>query len=104
MLCVIDEAHRILGTRLPGLSGLVRLSRSKGGCIVLISQSPDDFSGEDDEFLNEMGLVVALRTNADARSIKRILGRAAQLAALETGEAWVKLGGEPGARRVQVWR
>lgn len=104
VLCVIDEAHRILGTKLPGLSGLIRLSRSKGGCLVLISQSPDDFSGEDDEFLNEMGLVMALRTNADARSVKRILGRSAQLAALETGEAWVKLGGEPAARRVLVWR
>ena len=104
VVCVIDEARRILGTRLPGLSGLVWLSRSKGGCVVLISQSPDDFSGEDDEFLNEMGLVVALRTNAEARSVRRILGGAAQLAALETGEAWVKPGGEPHPRRVAVWR
>lgn len=103
-LCVVDEAHRILGARLPGLSSLVRLSRSKGGCIMLISQSPDDFSGEDDDFLNEMGLVMALRTNADAKAVRRILGRPAQLAVLETGEAWVKLAGEIEARRVRIWR
>jgi hypothetical protein len=104
VLCVIDEAHRILGNRLPGLSGLIRLSRSKGGAVMLISQGPDDFSGEDDEFLNEMGLVVAFRTNADARSVRRILGPGANLATLEKGQAWVKLGAEPAPRRVIAWR
>lgn len=103
-LCVIDEAHRILGNSLPGLSGLIRLSRSKGGSVMLISQGPDDFSGEDDEFLNEMGLVVAFRTNADARSVRRILGPGANLATLEKGQAWVKVGAEPAPRRVIAWR
>jgi DNA sulfur modification protein DndE len=105
VLCVIDEAHRILGSRLPGLSGLIRQSRSKGGAVMLISQGPDDFSGEDDEFLNEMGLVVAFRTNADARAVRRILGPGANLAMLEKGQAWVKVGGaEPAPRRVICWR
>lgn len=104
VLCVIDEAHRILGNSLPGLSGLIRLSRSKGGSVMLISQGPDDFSGEDDEFLNEMGLVVAFRTNADARSVRRILGPGANLATLEKGQAWVKVGAEPAPRRVIAWR
>jgi hypothetical protein len=104
VLCVIDEAHRILGSRLPGLSGLIRLSRSKGGSVMLISQGPDDFSGEDDEFLNEMGLVVAFRTNADARAVRRILGPGANLATLEKGQAWVKVGAEPAPRRVIAWR
>ncbi|GIX11305.1 DndE family protein [Elioraea sp.] len=103
-LCVIDEAHRILGNSLPGLSGLIRLSRSKGGSVMLISQGPDDFSGEDDEFLNEMGLVVAFRTNADARAVRRILGPGANLAMLEKGQAWVKVGAEPAPRRVIAWR
>lgn len=104
VLCVIDEAHRILGARLPGLSGLVRLGRSKGGVVMLISQGPDDFDGVDDDFLNEMGLVVAFRTNAEAKAVKRILGTGARLAALGTGEAWVKIGGESEARRVLAWR
>jgi DNA helicase HerA-like ATPase len=104
VLCVIDEAHRILGSRLPGLSGLVRLSRSKGGAVMLISQSPDDFSGEDDDFLNEMGLVAAFRTNAAPGSVRRILGPAANLATLDKGQAWVKVGTEPASRRIIAWR
>jgi hypothetical protein len=71
---------------------------------MLISQGPDDFSGEDDEFLNEMGLVVAFRTNADARAVRRILGPGANLATLERGQAWVKVGAEPAPRRVIAWR
>lgn len=104
VVCVIDEAHRILGNRLPGLSGLIRLSRSKGGAVMLISQGPDDFSGEEDDVLNEMGLVVAFRTNADARAVRRILGPGANLAMLENGQAWVKVGGDAAARRVIAWR
>ena len=44
ILCVVDEAHYVLKTKLLSLSTLVRLSRSKGSSIMLISQSPDDFS------------------------------------------------------------
>ncbi len=102
VVALIDEAHRILGARLPGLSGLVRLSRSKGGMVWLISQSPDDFEGEDDDFLAEMGLVMAFSTNARPGSTRRIFGGAARLAGLGPGEAWVKLRGEP-ARRARVW-
>ncbi len=104
VLFVIDEARRILGNSLPGLSGLIRLSRSKGGCVILISQGPDDFSGEEDEFLNEMGLVVAFRTNADAKAVRRIVGPGATLVTLEKGQAWVKVGAEPVPRRVIAWR
>lgn len=104
IVCVIDEAHRILGVKLPGLSGLIRLSRSKGGVVMLISQSPDDFEGVEDDFLNEMGLIVAFRTNADARQVRRILGPSANLATLERGHAWAKTSGETGARRVLAWR
>lgn len=104
VLCVIDEAHRILGVKLPGLSGLIRLSRSKGGSVLLISQSPDDFSGVEDDFLNEMGLVVAFRTNADPKEARRILGPGANLSTLERGQAWAKISGEPAARRIVAWR
>lgn len=104
VLCVIDEANRILGVRLPGLSGLIRLSRSKGGSVLLISQSPDDFSGVEDDFLNEMGLVVAFRTNSDPKEVRRILGSGANLATLERGQAWAKIGGEPTARKIVAWR
>jgi hypothetical protein len=64
---MIDEAHQILGTKLPSLSRLIRMSRSKGGAVMLVSQSPDDFSGEDDEFLDNMGLGRSLRNQCQAR-------------------------------------
>lgn len=102
VVALLDEAHRILGTRLPGLSNLIRLSRSKGGMVWLISQSPEDFEGEDEDFLNEMGLVMAFATNAKPGATRRIFGEHAKLANLELGEAWVKLRGQP-ARRVRIW-
>lgn len=101
---MIDEAHRILGSKLPGLSGLIRLSRSKGGSVILISQGPDDFSGVDDEFLDQMGLVGAFRSNADAGAVRRIFGSGANLSKLEKGQAWIKKGGEVSARRVLAWK
>lgn len=102
IVALVDEAHRILGTRLLGLSNLIRLSRSKGGMVWLISQAPEDFEGEDEEFLNEMGLVIAFATNAKPGATRRIFGEHAKLANLEPGEAWVKLRGQT-ARRVRIW-
>ena len=102
VLCVIDEAHRILGVRLKGLDGLIRLGRSKGGAVMLISQSPDDFDGEDDDLLAEMGLVLALATNANPRAVKRLLP-SANLSALEKGQAWAKLRGRSKAELIQAW-
>lgn len=101
--CVIDEAHRVLGAKLPGLSHLIRMGRSKGAMAMLISQQPGDFEGEDDEFLAEMGLVAAFGTNARPAATRRIFGTNADLAALTRGEAWIKLRNEP-ARRIQAWR
>lgn len=103
ILCMVDEAHQILGSKLPSLSNLIRMSRSKGGAIMLISQSPDDFSGEDDEFLSEMGLVAAFATNAPPRNAARILGKAANLGALQTGQCFVKRRGDQAARKIKAW-
>jgi len=103
-LCMVDEAHQILKGKLPSLSNLIRMSRSKGGAIMLISQSPDDFSGEDDEFLSEMGLVAAFSTNASPKHVKRILGGGANLASLRNFQCFVKLRGEQAGKKVQAWR
>ena len=104
LLCMIDEARRILGKKpLPALSNLMRMSRSKGGAILLASQSPDDFSGAEDEFLNEMGLVVSFGTNAKPGAVKRILGTGTNLANIRKGECYAKLRGEPQARKIQAW-
>ena len=103
IVCLVDEAHRVLGTRLPALSNMIRMSRSKGGAVMLISQSPDDFSGEDDEFLSEMGLVVAFSTNAPPRNAARILGKGANLGTLRAGECLIKRRGDSTTRKVKSW-
>lgn len=103
ILCMVDEAHQILGSKLPSLSNLIRMSRSKGGAIMLISQSPDDFSGEDDEFLSEMGLVAAFSTNAPPRNAARILGKGANLGALQTGQCFAKRRGDLTAKKIRAW-
>lgn len=103
VLCMVDEAHQILKKKLPSLSNLIRMSRSKGGAIMLISQSPDDFSGVEDDFLAEMGLVAAFSTNASTRNINRILGGSARLTALETGQCFVKRREDRSSRQTLAW-
>ena len=100
---MVDEAHQILGTKLPSLSRLIRMSRSKGGAIMLVSQSPDDFSGEEDEFLDQMGIVAAFATNAKQGSATRVLGRGANLTTLQQGQAYVRRRGDLGPKKVKAW-
>lgn len=104
VMCMIDEAHRILGTKLPSLSSLVRQSRSKGGMIMLISQSPDDFVGEEDDFLAEMGLTVAFATNAKQAAVTRILGKGANLTNLQIGECYARVRGSAVTKRLLAWQ
>ena len=101
ILCMIDEAHQILGTKLPSLSRLIRMSRSKGGAVMLVSQSPDDFSGEDDEFLDNMGLVAAFATNAKPGAAKRVLGNGAKLTNLQTGHCFVRF--DKITKKIKAW-
>ena len=101
ILCMIDEAHQILATKLPSLARLIRMSRSKGGSVMLVSQSPDDFSGEDDEFLDNMGLVAAFATNAKPGTATRILGKGTNLTSLQTGQCIVRV--DKSTKKIQAW-
>ena len=101
ILCMIDEAHQILGTKLPSLANLIRMSRSKGGAVMLVSQSPDDFSGEDDEFLDNMGFVAAFATNAKAGAAARVLGKGAKLTGLGKGQCFVRF--DKTTRKIKAW-
>jgi hypothetical protein len=103
-LCLLDEAHVILATKLPALSNLIRMSRSKGGAIMLVSQSPDDFEGEDEGFLDNMGLTLAFNTQAKPGPTRRIFGASASLADLSVGEALCRIRTEARTRRLLVWR
>jgi DNA sulfur modification protein DndE len=103
-LCLVDEAHQILETKLPALGNLVRMSRSKGGVVMLISQSPNDFSNEDDDFLDNVGLTVAFNTQAQPGPTKRIFGQNTPLASLAPGEALSRVRLEARTRRIVAWR
>jgi hypothetical protein len=103
-LCMIDEAHQILETKLPALGNLVRMSRSKGGIVMLISQSPNDFSNEDDDFLDNVGLTVAFNTQAQPGPSKRIFGQSLPLASLAAGEALSRVRLEARTRRIIAWK
>src|SRR6185312_8951716 len=100
---LIDEAHVILASGLPALGNLVRMSRSKGGVTLLVSQSPNDFEGEDDAFLDNMGLILAFNTNAKAGPTVRIFGKGASLTALLPGEALCRIRTEAKTRRIVAW-
>jgi DNA sulfur modification protein DndE len=103
-LCMIDEAHQILETKLPALGNLVRMSRSKGGIVMLISQSPNDFTNEDDDFLDNVGLTLAFNTQAQPGPTRRVFGQTIPLASLSPGEALCRVRLEARTRRLIAWR
>ena len=103
-ICLLDEAHVILRTRLPALSNLIRMSRSKGGVLMLVSQSPDDFEGDDEDFLDNMGLTVAFRTQAKPGPTRRIFGRGPPLTDMAAGEALCRIQVETKTRHIVAWR
>jgi DNA sulfur modification protein DndE len=103
-ICLVDEAHVVLASGLPALGNLIRMSRSKGGVVVLISQSPNDFEGEDDAFLDNVGLTLAFNTNAKAGPTARIFGKGQVLTALKPGEALCRIRVEAKTRRVTAWQ
>ena len=100
---LLDEAHVILRTRLPALANLVRMSRSKGGVVMLVSQSPDDFEAADDGYLDNMGPTLAFNTQAKAGPTRRIFGNGHTLTGLNVGEALCRIRSEARTRRVVAW-
>ncbi|WP_081060319.1 DndE family protein [Burkholderia territorii] len=100
-IIVVDEAHRLLGMKQPALSNLVRMSRSKGGVVMLISQKPDDFEAEEDDFIADMGLLASFRTNAKSGAAQRVLMEKS-LSDLQDGVCVARIGGKAPVR-VQAW-
>ncbi len=102
-LTMLDEAHVILSTKLPALGNLVRMSRSKGGAVMLISQSPDDFEGTEDGYLDNMGMTLAFNTQAKPGPTKRIFGSNSSLTGLQVGEALCRIRSEARTQKVLCW-
>ena len=103
-VCLLDEAHVILRTRLPALYNLIRMSRSKGGVFILISQSPDDFEGQEEGFLDNMGLTLAFNTQAKPGPTKRIFGPGYSLVDMGIGEALCRIRAEAVTKHILAWK
>lgn len=101
---LLDEAHVILKTKLPALANLVRMSRSKGGVLLLASQSPDDFEGAEDSYLDNMGMTLAFNTQARPGPTRRIFGDGYSLTSLNVGEALCRIRSEARTRKIVAWR
>jgi len=72
---VIDEARRILAqSRYQSLVDLVRQGRSKGEVIILLSQDPSDFDGKADDFMTQLGTVIAFACSQSQRGLKALQG------------------------------
>lgn len=86
LILAIDESKPLLANRHPGLSNLLRLHRSKGLCVMLASQSPDDYDGAADDYMEQIGLPVCFRTNATSTAVLNNMFKGKQnFSALEPG-------------------
>jgi len=75
-LLVIDEAKEILSYKHSALSNLVRKSAAKGGVVMLLSQSPDDFAGEEDDFLSQISSIIVFTSSTNSvKDLRAALGR-----------------------------
>jgi DNA sulfur modification protein DndE len=99
----VDEARKILGYEQQSLISVIRTGRSKGISAFLISQSPDDYDGEDENFLENIGLAVCFRTNARSTALNAVLGQSVDLAGLSNGVCVTRLPDRPGVTRVRAW-
>jgi hypothetical protein len=102
-VCMLDEAHVILSTRLPALGNLARMSRSKGGVLMLVSQSPDDFEGDDEGYLDNMGLTLGFNTQAKPGATRAIFGQGSSLVDLPVGQALSRVRVDAKTRRIRAW-
>jgi DNA sulfur modification protein DndE len=103
LVLAIDEARQVLGYQHQSLISLVRESRSKGGVMMFISQSPDDFDQKDENFLENIGLGVCFRTNARSSALNTLLGGPADTSGLPSGVCVTRLA-DRGLTYVVAWK
>lgn len=86
MAVAIDEAVPLLNAKHDGLSKMVRLHRSHGLTVFMASQSPDDYAGQSDDYMEHIGLPICLRTNATSTAILNNMFKSKpNFSSLETG-------------------
>lgn len=86
LVLAVDEARHLLASKHDALSDNIRLHRSKGLVVTLASQSPDDYDGKSDDYLENIGLPICFNTNAVATKVLQNMFRGkANFAALPSG-------------------
>lgn len=110
-LLIVDEARKVLQEKKSeSLVDLVRQGRSKGSVVMLLSQDPSDFDGAADDFLSQIGTVVAFACAQSDRGLKGLAGvfgrrlMANEFADtyLTAGLAFVKMPGRD-PERIRCW-
>ena len=72
-LIIVDEARRVMASnKSESLSELIRLGRSKGLVVMLLSQDPTDFQGESDDFLTQIGTCVAFSCKSGTSGLSKL--------------------------------
>jgi len=92
----IDEAKPLLAAKHDGLSKLVRLHRSHGLAVFMASQSPDDYEGQSDDYMEQIGLPICFKTNATSTAVLNNMFKARKglnFSALEPGVCLTVLDG-----------
>ena len=108
---VIDEARKVLkNSKNDALVDIITKSRSKGVAVMLLSQDPSDFEGQEYDFMTQIGSFVAFACNQSTgglRALEGAFGRKLQSREfadtyLEQGVAFCKLPGRT-PERIKCW-
>ena len=109
---VIDEAHIYLKNKnaRKALEELLRLLRSKGVIIILLSQGVEDYKTKDFDFASQVKLPICLNIqNKDYKAISNFVGTPiskykleAEIKKLESGKGLLNLG-EPKIIEIRQW-
>jgi DNA sulfur modification protein DndE len=102
LVVAVDEARLVLGYEQQSLIGMVRESRSKGGVMMFISQSPDDFDQKTENFFENIGLTACFRTAARSGALNALLGQVVDLNSLKDGVCVTRLV-DRGVIQVKAW-
>lgn len=102
MAVAVDEARPLLAAKHDGLSKMVRLHRSHGLTVFMASQSPDDYEGQSDDYMEQIGLPICFRTNATSTTVLNNMFRSRpNFASLDPGTCLTVLNGQ--STRLKSW-
>lgn len=109
---VVDEAHIYLKNRnaRKALEELLRLLRSKGVIIVLLSQGVEDYKTKDFDFASQVKLAICLNVqNKDYKAVSNFVGTPSskykletEIKKLESGKGLINVG-EPKTIELRQW-